>query len=166
MTTKEFFTGRVIVFAIVLLLVLGFIIFRTSPASQEMQNPDPSAQTAPQSEAVAFAWSYEKANSNDLDGFPNTNVVLAVTYSDGSVIRRVVDTTPGGCNELSDERAADSVAGLETTQCYSAGGGHLYKVTKGSDAYQVQRKAFEEGQPDYTPPEYQYEVIAEFPLAQ
>lgn len=165
MTTKEFFTGKAIVFTIALVLVLGFIIFRTSPDSQEAQTPEPSAQTA-NSEAVAFAWSYEKANSNNLDGLPNTNVVLAVTYSDGSVIRKVVDTTPGGCNELSDERAADSVAGLETTQCYSAGGGHLYKVTRGSDAYQVERKAFEEGQPDYTPPAYEYEVIAEFPLAQ
>lgn len=157
MTTKEFFTGRAIVFTVLLVLIGGLVVYQSSSVPQG---------TETQHEAVVFVWSYEKANSNDLDGFPNTNVVLAVTYSDGSVIRRVVDTTPGGCNELSDERAADSVAGLETTQCYSAGGGHLYKVTKGSDAYQVQRKAFEEGQPDYTPPEYQYEVIAEFPLAQ
>lgn len=154
MTTKEFFTGRAIVFTTLLVLIVGFVVYQGSSVPQG---------TETQHEAVAFAWSYEKAESKNLDGLPNTDVVLAVTYADGSVIKKVIDTTPGGCNDL-PENDADSVQGSESAQCYSAGLGYRYKVTKGPDSYRVERKTFEEGQPDYTPPLYQYEVIAEFPF--
>lgn len=117
-----------------------------------------------EAEPPTFVWSFAEDDSLNLDGMPQTNVLLNATYSDGEAISKLIDTTPGGCNEL-PEAAEDSVAGSAVVQCYSAGLGYRYKITEGDISYLVWRKTFEEALPDHTPPPYEYEVVAEFPLS-
>lgn len=112
-----------------------------------------------------FTWRYEKAESLNLDGIPETNIFLEVRYPNGAVENTLVDTTPGSCNELPDS-TSDSVLNSTNIQCYSAGLGYVFKITKGPESYLVLRKTFEEALPDQTPPTYKYEVVVEFPLSQ
>lgn len=113
---------------------------------------------------TVFMWRYEKDDSLNPDGVPKTNIFLEVKYPDGKVQSKLVDTTPGGCNDVS-ERDADSVSNSTNIQCYSAGLGYRFKVTKGDNSYLVKRKKFEEALPNYNPPTYTYEVVSEFPLS-
>jgi hypothetical protein len=110
-----------------------------------------------------FAWKYNEADSLSPDGTPETIIILSVTYSDGKVETKTIDTIAGGCNELSD--SIDSVPGSKSMQCYSAGLGYRFKITKGNTSYLIERKTFEEALPDYNPPSYEYKVVAEFPLS-
>lgn len=155
MTLKQFFIGRVIVFAI--LLIIGCIIFATvSYLPQHIQQPDVPATTTP----VSFTWTSEADDSLNLDGLPQTNVFLDVRYVDGAVKHQFIETTPGSCNDLGT-RDADSVASSTIYQCYAAGLGYTYKVVKGESSYLIMRKEFEEGSPEYTPVEQKYQIIAE-----
>ena len=115
------------------------------------------------SELQTFVWKYEKANSLNPDGNPQTKVFLEAKYFNGKVESKLIDTTDGSCNDL-PEKEAGSVPNGANIQCYYAGLGYRYKITKGIDSYQVQRKAFEEALPNHTPPLYKYEVVAEFPF--
>lgn len=154
--------NKKILVVFVLLILLGFIsyFFYSKNISRETgSEPVSVANTS----SVSFAWKYEKAQSLNLDGLPETNVFLEATYPKGEIERKLVDTTPGGCNDL-PEVDQDSVSGSANAQCYSAGLGYRYKITRGPQKYLVMRKTFEEGLPDYTPPPYEYEVVAEFTL--
>ncbi|MCF7831899.1 MAG: hypothetical protein K9M36_03380 [Candidatus Pacebacteria bacterium] len=113
-------------------------------------------------QAPVFVWKFEEADSLNLDGFPETDIIIEATYSGGKVETKLIDTTPGGCNTLPDSR--DDISGAETIQCYSAGLGYHFRITKGDNSYKVERKTFEEALPNYEPPVYEYEVVAEFPL--
>lgn len=111
-----------------------------------------------------FTWRYEEDDSLNLDGNPQTNIFLEVKYSDGIIQSKLIDTTPGSCNDLPDSDE-DTVPHSTNIQCYSAGLGYRFKITKGETSYRVERKTFEEALPDYNPSLYEYEVIAEFPLS-
>ena len=163
MTLKEFFLGRTFVFGMLLLAGLGVVFYMTHGADTEQA----TVTELPRREGTAtpvFTWRYAEGSSLNLDGIPETDVFLEVRYPDGSLESQKVDTVPGGCNELAD--ADDDHAPMSTViQCYSAGLGYRYKVSKGEREYFVQRKKFEEASPEYEPPFYDYQVIARFPSA-
>ena len=155
MTPRTLFTARTTTFGVLLIIGLSIFVYRTYFFTEVIpkQNDQPST----------FTWRYEKATTLNLDGIPNTDIFLEMTYPNGEVRRMLIDTTPGSCNDLPDTDA-DSVPNSTTIQCYSAGLGYRYKVTKGEHSYIVQRKTFEEALPDNNPPAYEYEVIREFPF--
>lgn len=163
MTVTKFFIGRAVVVSLLLALGLGVFVYKTyftTPPNTDVLVQENVGTTEP----PVFVWKYEKANTLNLDGLPKTNVFLEATYSSGVVERKLIDTRDGGCNDLPNSDA-DSVPTSTDAQCYAAGLGYHFKVTKGQKSYLVQRKTFEEGIPNYTPPVYVYEVIAEFPLS-
>lgn len=102
-----------------------------------------------------FHWSYEADDTLNPDGMPNTNVFLEATYSDGDIRREMIDTVASSCNVLPDS---------DVIQCYGAGLGYRFRVTKGIDSYLVQRQEFEEGTPDVEPTPQEYETVTEFSL--
>lgn len=145
MTLREFFIGRTVV--MLALLVAGGTAF----ALMTFVGSDDSK---PQRTA-AFSWIFEADDELNPDGNPKTNVMLEATYSDGELRKEQVAKTDGSCNP---------VPGSDVIQCYGAGFGERFKVTKGVDSYLVQRQEFEEASPDYDPPVPDYETITEFPL--
>lgn len=161
MRPKKLFTKRVLIFYLVPILSIGAFTYTTySPITKPVETvtkENPQNTTPP-----VFVWVYEKDDSLNLDGVPQTNIFLEARYSNGVIKRRLIDTTPGSCNDIADSDG-DSIT---TIQCYSAGLGYRFKVTKGETSYLVKRKIFEEALPNYTPPVYIYEVIGEFSLTQ
>ena len=112
---------------------------------------------------VVFDWRFKEADSVNGDGNPNTNVFLDAKYSDGEVVSELVQVSHGSCNEL-PETNNDTLSGTKNVQCYGAGFGFTFKIVKGEDSYEVMKKEFEEGSPDYDPPIQDYKVVKEFPL--
>ncbi len=110
-----------------------------------------------------FTWRYEADNSLNGDGLPQTNVYLDASYS-GKKVSKLIATVPGSCNNLPDKEK-DSVLNSSVAQCYAAGYGDLFKVTKGDHSYLVMRKIFEEASPDDTPPVEEYKRVTEFPFS-
>ena len=163
MTLRRFFVGRAIVFSVLILLGLGVFAYQLYAPADDV-DPIVSEETAEAEPAVAvsFAWSFETADSLNLDGNPNTDVYFEVTYSNDAKERLLVDTTAGSCNEVETEEE-DVLAGTSVIVCYSAGLGYYFKVIESEEGYHIQRKMFEEASPEYTPPAYEYETIAVFP---
>ncbi|MBP6884069.1 MAG: hypothetical protein KBC06_02450 [Candidatus Pacebacteria bacterium] len=153
-TLRKFFMGRALVLSI--LLILAGIVWGYKSYFSNTEEVVPSA-------ASTFTWNFEKSDSLNLDGIPNTNIFLEIKYLDGMMENKLVDTTPSSCNELPDS-STDSVPNSTDIQCYGAGLGYHFKITQGTNSYLVQRKKFEEELPDQKPPVYEYEVVAEFPL--
>lgn len=112
-------------------------------------------------EAPTFTWRFEEADTLNGDGNPNTNVFIDAKYSDGEVISKLIQVSHGSCNELPDVDG-DTLSGTKNVQCYGAGFGFVFKITKGEKSYQVMKKEFDEGSPDYSPPPQEYKVVAEF----
>jgi hypothetical protein len=164
MTLRKFFVGRAIGL-IILLCIIGIIsgFYALNNFIYKEKQADP-VQVEGQAEASSFTWRYEKADSLNLDGLPETNIFLEVKYTNEEIETKLIDTTPGSCNDLPDSEE-DSVINSTVIQCYSAGLGYTFKITKGVDSYLVMRKTFEEGLPDYEPPMYEYETVAEIPFS-
>jgi hypothetical protein len=165
MNIKQFFVGRAfgtIILLSIVVIILGFFAFNNY-IYNEKQGEQINTEIKLGTGVPYFAWRFEQANTLNLDGNPNTDIFLDLTYENGVIQNKLIDTVPGGCNELPDNQS-DSMDNTKDIQCYSAGLGQRYKITQGVSSYQVQRKTFEEGLPDYTPPAYEYEVVAEFPL--
>lgn len=120
-----------------------------------------SVQIEGRTEAPTFSWRFEEADSLNGDGNPNTNVFLNVKYSDGQTDTKLIQVSHGSCNELPDAEK-DSLAGTKNVQCYGAGFGFYFKIVKGEKSYQIMKKEFDEGSPDYSPPPQEYKVVAEF----
>jgi hypothetical protein len=160
MTSKEFFTGRTIGF--VVLIIVGLIYFGYKTYLN--RNPEPSVEIKESTSNIdpIFTWKYEPDDSLNPDGLPQTNVYLEASY-DGDVVRKLIFTAPGGCNDL-PEKEKDSVPNSTVAQCYAAGYGDLFKITRGEKSFLVMHKIFEEGSPEYTPNETKYTAIAEFPF--
>lgn len=108
--------------------------------------------------APTFTWSYQYMDQGE---FPRTDVSIVATYPDGFSTTKLLGTVDGSCNEYVTpdkdiyERSTMSI-------CYAAGLGHYFKVVKEGDTYTVQEKIFEEGGPEYTPPDRPYETVATF----
>lgn len=165
MTLRGFFMGRAVVFTLLLVLGIGVYAYKAyRPSDQTSEVAPPEApESVESSEPPTFTWRFGESESLNLDGLPETDVFLEAKYSGGAVQSKLIDTTPGSCNALPDPDAG-SIPGSDTIQCYSAGLGYRFKVTRGESSYLVQRKTFEEASPDYDPPSYEYEVVAEFSL--
>ena len=168
MNIKQFFVGRAvgtIILLSIVVIILGFFAFNNYIYNEKQVDPNNQINTETKlgTGVPAFAWRFEQANTLNLDGNPNTDILLDLTYENGVIKNKLIDTVPGSCNELPDNDS-DSIENTKDIQCYSAGLGQRYKITQGVSSYQVQRKTFEEGLPGYTPPAYEYEIVAEFPL--
>ncbi len=167
MKPREFFIGRAIVLGILIVIGLGVFAYKTYFVKPELVTPSgilDSTETTSESRPPTFVWKFEEDDSLNPDGNPQTNVILEVQYPNGVEMRRLaIDTTPGSCNELYDTEL-DSVPGSANIQCYYAGLGYVFKITKGESAYLVQRKEFEEGSPEYEPPVSEFKVVFEIPI--
>lgn len=138
-------------------LLLGFVI-RTIDSSKEAPATETRTESEPQG-APSFSWEYESLEGED--GIPETRIMLAVTYPNGFVERKEVDTVEGSCNEYL-EPDEDVYEGSTMIICYYAGLGRYFKVVNSGDEYLVQRRIFEEASPDYDPPITDFETIATF----
>ena len=167
MSLRNFFVGRGIVFAILILLGLAFFIYQLSVPEVIAPIADSDEQVEPQEEFIGpadFTWRFSEADSLNPDGNPNTDIFLDAVYANGVTHTQYIDTTAGSCNEV-EYSDTDIVPVSSTIICYSAGLGYYFSVSEEDDAYLVQRKMIEEASPEYTPPEYAFEVIAKFPLS-
>ncbi len=144
-------------------IVVGFFAFNNYIYKQKRgDNTVPGLVSSEEEiEIPVFVWKYEKADSLNLDGFPETHVFLEVRYPNGKIQNKLIDTVPGSCNDLPD-KDEDSAPNSTNIQCYYAGLGYVFKVIQGEDSYLVMRKTFEEGLPDYNPPSSQYEIVSKF----
>ncbi len=105
-----------------------------------------------------FSWQYTPIDNQD---FPKTRITLTATYPDSTTISKEIDTPDGSCNDYSNPDT-DTYSQSTMIICYAAGLGHYYKVVEQDDVYLVMRKTFEEGSPEYNPPQQQFETIARF----
>lgn len=156
MTLKHLLIGLLIVGA----LIGGFYAFNNYIYNEKQaEGPAPVVSTEP----PTFAWRFEEAKTLNGDGNPNTNVFLDAKYSDGEVESKLIQVSHGSCNALPDVES-DSLSGTTNVQCYGAGFGFVFKITKGEKSYLVMKKELEEGSPDFEPPVQEYKVVVEFPL--
>lgn len=165
MNIKQFFVGRAIgtiILLVIIALVALFFAFNNY-IYNEKQGDKVNTEVKGGVGIPSFMWRFEKADTLNLDGNPNTDIFLELTYENGVIENKLIDTVPGSCNDLPDLDTG-SVENSTNIQCYSAGLGYRYKITQGENAYLVERKTFEEALPDYNPPPYEYETVAEFPL--
>lgn len=118
----------------------------------------PPPTTLTPSGEPTFTWQYTYITSGD---FPKTHVALTATYPDETTIKKEIDSPDGSCNEYANP---DKDIYKDSTMiiCYAAGLGHYYKVVQVNNEYLVKRKTFEEGSPEYTPPNLPFETIAKF----
>ncbi|MEJ0002123.1 MAG: hypothetical protein WDN09_03040 [bacterium] len=150
--------------ALVIITTLAVIVTGFYVLSPRQIPPAEVAGDTQNTEPPIFTWKYEQAETLNPDGIPETNVFLQAAYPDRETQTKLIDTTPGSCNELPDADA-DTYEGTKNIQCYSAGLGYRYKIIEGKKSYLVERQMFEEGTPDYDPPAQKYEVLKEFLLS-
>jgi hypothetical protein len=154
---------------ILLLLVLGFLVyFMIQNANTKIDEVKPTGNTGTTETTTppVFSWRYTEANSLNPDGNPQTNLFLDATYTDGQTKSKLISVENGSCNALPEpgKTDADMLGHTTIVQCYYAGQGFLYKIVRGEHAYQILQKEFEEGSPEYIPPEQEYKFVAEFPF--
>lgn len=150
-----------IVLLLIAALVAGF--YALNNYIYEEKQGDGIVTQPSQTETPTFTWRFEPADTLNGDGNPNTDVFLDAKYSNGEVRSKLIQVSHGSCNELPDADS-DSLSGTTNVQCYGAGFGFTFKITKGENSYLVMKKEFEEGSPDYDPPVQSYEVVSEFPF--
>ncbi len=136
--------------SILLLAALCYVLLPAKPAQE------PSAST-PHGEPV-FTWQYTDVPNPD---FPKVRVSLTATYPDTTTITKELSTVDGSCN---DYASPDKDIYQHSTMiiCYAAGFGHYFKVVQTSNGYTVLHRTFEEGSPEYTPPETTFAPVAQF----
>lgn len=137
---------------VIVAAALYFVVRPTNPA------PESAPVLSLPSGDPTFTWQYTYITSGD---FPQTKVALTATYPDGTTIKKDIDTPDGSCNEYATPDK-DIYPGSTMSICYAAGLGHYYKVVHVNNDYLVKRKTFEEGSPEYTPPDLPFETIAKF----
>lgn len=111
-----------------------------------------------QAKEPIFKWRYEEFEG---EYFFKSRIFLDVTYPNGAIDTKLIDTIDGGCADAPEQNEAVAPHSTKIL-CYYAGLGHYFKVIKGGNSYLVQRKIFEEATPDYTPPVQKYETVAKF----
>lgn len=162
-------TQKVKTKVIIFLLVLGFLVyFMLHNANTKIDEVKPigNTDTTETTTPPVFSWRYTVASSLNPDGNPQTNLFLDATYTDGQTKSKLISVENGSCNALPEPGKADADMLEHTTivQCYYAGQGFLYKIIRGEHVYQILQKEFEEGSPEYIPPEQEYKSVAEFPF--
>src|SRR5690606_35384710 len=138
MTLKGFFVGRGIVFAILILVGLGFFAYQLfvpeviAPVNEEAMSQEEYVGPA------TFTWRFEEADSLNPDGNPNTDIFLEAVYVNGVAHSKRIDTTPSSCNEVEDNETELATVS-STIVCYGAGLGYYFVVTQSDSEYLVQR---------------------------
>ncbi|MDQ5883517.1 MAG: hypothetical protein QG654_431 [Patescibacteria group bacterium] len=148
---------------VILVLIIGFFTIRFLDQKRSAEIRENENTGIVDSNPKSLKWKFEDSDSLNLDGLPNTDVFVEVSYESGETRTLLVDTQSGGCNAL-DISDKDNALGSKNAQCYGAGLGFTYKITKGEDSYLVKRKQFEEALPGYNPPVTEYEVVLEIPF--
>lgn len=139
---------------VVIMLISGGYFFIQNTEKVSTDNLSPATYEG----APTFSWQYEPF----MDGeFPKTEISLMATYENGALQTKVIDSVDGSCNDYADPDK-DVYEHSTMIICYAAGLGHYFKVVDEDGKYLVMRKTFEEGSPEYTPPEEAYETIAQF----
>lgn len=144
-----------ILLAIIALLIV--VVLQTRTPVPPAPTPVNTTDTIP-SGMPTFTWQYSPLLDPD---FPKTRITLTATYPNGTTTSKDIDTPDGSCNEYS-EPDVDVYDQSTMIICYAAGLGHYYKVVEKGGAYLVMRKTFEEGSPEYNPPQQQFQTIATF----
>ncbi len=140
------------IIVLIVAALLYYVFHSVKPAA-----PTPAPSNTPVGTPI-FSWQYTPVNDRD---FPKTQITLTATYPDTTRISKDIDTPDGSCNDYANPDA--NVYPRSTMIiCYAAGLGHYYKVVQDNGHYLVQRKTFEEGSPEYTPPELPFETIERF----
>lgn len=151
-----------------IVLVGLFVYFHFYHVTPPALDPDHTSGTSTTEITVppVFSWRYTEASSLNPDGNPQTNVFLDALYQNGETKSKLIGVENGSCNALPESGKADTDVLPHTSviQCYYAGQGFLYKIVRGERSYQILQKEFEEGSPDYVPPEQSYKPVNEFPL--
>ncbi len=145
---------------IIIVIIVGAIIVKanlntTSPANE---NPTATEESVPRGEPI-FTWDYSEPVEKNF--IPHSTISLTATYPGGETRTKEIETIEGGCNEYPE---ADKDVYKDSTMiiCYYAGFGRYYKVVKSESKYLVQRKEFEEGSPEYVPPEQEFQTVSQF----
>ena len=110
--------------AVLALIVLAALfVVNTKPAE------DVPTQGTSNSATTTFAWRFEEAQTMNPDGMPQTNLYLTIEHSNKKIEQRV-DTVDGSCSELEGEKYEGDVSNTGNIQCYAAGLGQRYRITK------------------------------------
>lgn len=147
---------------IVILALFAVFIFLIVKDTGEVSNQDEIIQL--EGDPI-FSWKYESTmvpigDDYEIEG---SDIILVAEHPQIETQEIMVDTVSGGCNEYPEP---DSDIALNSTEiiCYYAGLGFYFKVVPEGDSYLIQRKRFEEGTPDYNPPQTDFETIATIEL--
>jgi len=149
-----------ILIIIVAIIALILLVRQNKIVETPLLNTNEETTLAPIS---TFQWSFEQADTLNLDGQAQTNVYLLATYENGKSERKLIDTVDGSCSELPGKYEGD-VSDTGKVQCYAAGLGQQYRITKPANSYVIEGKLFEEALPDSKPADYKWESVAEFSL--
>jgi hypothetical protein len=146
-----------VVGVVAVLVVVALYLFNNSESVADVD----VVQTEQRENPATFTWRFTDSSIDNLDGLPQTDIFLSVTYGTQTV-EGLVDTVDGGCSQLDGERYDGDISAVGRVQCYAAGFGQQYRVTQSSDVFFVERKFFEEAMPEIAPPVYEWEVVSEF----
>lgn len=102
-----------------------------------------------------YVWEFREAASLNPDGNPQTEVLLLMTYPNGTTREHRIDTVDGSCTVFDTEAFA--------VQCYYAGLGERYIITEEDRSYVIMRSYFEEALPNTDPRAEAWETIATIP---
>ncbi|HEY1041178.1 MAG TPA: hypothetical protein VGE63_00430 [Candidatus Paceibacterota bacterium] len=152
-------TLKVILIVIIVIGVIAVANFFMKDSHRNEADPSKTTTTETKPEgAPVFAWSYTPSEKNEI---PQSTISLTATYPNGAKQTKEIETIEGGCNEY-PEPDKDVYKQSQMIICYYAGFGRYYKVVESNGAYLVQRKEFEEGSPEYNPPQQEFKTIAQF----
>ena len=138
-----------------LIVLVALFVVNTKPTEEV------PTQGTSNSATTTFAWRFEEAQTMNPDGMPQTNLYLTIEHSNKKIEQRV-DTVDGSCSELEGEKYEGDVSNTGNIQCYAAGLGQRYRITKNEHTYSAERKLFEEAIPNVAAPVYEWEVVKAF----
>ena len=90
MNIKQFFVGRAvgtIILLSIVVIILGFFAFNNYIYNEKQVDPNNQINTETKlgTGVPAFAWRFEQASTLNLDGNPNTDIFLDLTYENGVI---------------------------------------------------------------------------------
>lgn len=159
-------TPLIVVVCLIVVALFGFLWYRSgdrTPMEAEVSIVNTSTQVVEgnvvqEQGEPTFAWVYSVVEERDM---PRSTLSLTAHYTDGTMQTKEIDTIDGVCNDFPTPDS--DVYGKSTMiMCYYAGFGHYYKVIEKEGDYIVMRKEFEEGSPEYNPPEQPFKEVVQF----
>jgi hypothetical protein len=152
----------IVLAGVFLLAWIGYALIKDTEVAEEvvLETATTSSQVVQGNDSLqpTFEWTFVSSEKEDI---PQTTISLIQRYSDGRAVTKTIDTVGGSCNAY-EESDADIYQNSSMIICYYAGLGQYYKVVAKGKGYEVQRKVFEEGSPDYEPAPEQFETIVRF----